>query len=78
MKKTEIKPKYFDRNVVTFTYFTPTDKNGRCRFEMFWFAENHHSGPSWRGQMFYAVPHYYIEKEKQRGRVMQEIDRNGR
>ena len=64
-----------DKGVVTFVYLSNRDDWGRYHFCIWWWAENFHSGPSWRGQHFFADPAPYMEKDRAAGLKVRELDK---
>jgi hypothetical protein len=65
-----------DKQTVYYTYYGPRHREGTYSFMMEWWQENHHSGPSWRGQMFRADPKPYQERQKELGLKIVEEQRD--
>lgn len=56
-----------DKSTVTIEYHGPPDSHGKRSFTMSWWDENFHTGPSWHGQCFNAVPGPYIGRIRAMG-----------
>ena len=58
-----------DKSLTTFVYHSGPDDERRYHFSVWFWAESHHSGPSWRGQHFFADPAPYWAQAKVHGAV---------
>lgn len=70
-----------DKGVVYIEYSQPGDKHyhppkdGCYQFVTIWWSEHFHTGPSWRGQVFYAKPDYYLKYWAAKGLTVHETEK---
>jgi hypothetical protein len=74
-----INPAYkVDKNIRTIEILWGPDGLGRYYFFSYWWQENFHLGPQWRGQIFVANTRRTILNALARGFTVRVVDEQGR